>query len=151
MCTRDVWMSRVWHLNGKSNMICGQRVCVCGGAHEQPTNNRQSVELRVGFTTLVAVASSILCQRNDGAISLCLRYGVLLVSFTNSSLRRPMASSFSCSATDTNLPYAPLFTTFGLLAGPKNGSEGGALLLVLYRRESSVCASLTPVRPSPFG
>jgi hypothetical protein len=31
----------------------------------QPTNNWQSVELRVGFTTLVAVASSILHQRND--------------------------------------------------------------------------------------
>ena len=46
-------MNRVWHLNGKSNMICGQRVCVCGGAHEQPTNNWQSVEQRVGFTTLV--------------------------------------------------------------------------------------------------
>ena len=80
---RDVWMSRVrvWHLNGKSNMICGQWVCVCGCTHEQPTNNWQSVELRVGFTASIAVASSILWQRNDGAQQLSsLNLGLVKVA-----------------------------------------------------------------------
>ena len=38
---------------GKSSITCGQRVCVCAAAHEQPTNNWQSIKQRVGFTTLV--------------------------------------------------------------------------------------------------
>ena len=51
-----IWMaSQTW-------FVANGFVCV-----EVRTNSWQSVELRVGFTTLVAVASSILCQRNDGA------------------------------------------------------------------------------------
>ena len=47
-------MNRVWLAP-----VCGQRVCVCEGALEQPTNNWQSIKQRVGFTTLVVHACQL--------------------------------------------------------------------------------------------
>ena len=75
MCRRGVWIVVVCHVDGKDG-FCGQRVivasgfCVCTGAHEQPTNNWQSVGQMAGFTTSVAVAqavSSSQSQSRDGA------------------------------------------------------------------------------------
>ena len=59
MCRRGVWVVLVCHVDGKRRVIVASGFCVCTGAHEQPTNNWQSVGQMAGFTTSVAVAQAV--------------------------------------------------------------------------------------------
>ena len=64
-------MNRVWPAP-----VCGQRVCVCEGALEQPTNNWQSIKQRVGFTTLVVHACQLVpCEAAvDDGVNNCNKF-----------------------------------------------------------------------------